>query len=171
MGLTEDQVRALLTVCVGYDNRRPGQVNVLAWQEAAERGGWTFEIAQEAIHDHYAKSEAFLLPAVITAYVKRQREHEQALRDQEARRRALEAPRLDWTSMWRAALERTKPERVRRRAAVLAHADLRQRLTEPPIGFEDAQQWNGYVPPADSPRARAIRDIVDTARERMENTQ
>ena len=35
-----------------------------------------------------------------------------------------------------------------RRAAVLKHEDLRGRLCQPPIGYDKAGQWNGYVPPA-----------------------
>jgi hypothetical protein len=34
-----------------------------------------------------------------------------------------------------------------RRYRVLKHPDLAARLTEPPIGFAEARQWTGYVPP------------------------
>ena len=34
-----------------------------------------------------------------------------------------------------------------RRASVLAHEDLRKRLTQAPLSFRRAEDWNGYVPP------------------------
>jgi hypothetical protein len=65
--LTDDQIRALLTTAMSYDNRRPGQLNVAAWSEAAARAGWTFDAAVDAIHDHYARNTDFLMPGHITA--------------------------------------------------------------------------------------------------------
>jgi hypothetical protein len=67
--LTDDQIRALLTAAMSYDNRRPGELNVAAWREASTRAGWTFEAAVEAIHDHYARSTDFLMPGHITARI------------------------------------------------------------------------------------------------------
>lgn len=64
--LTDDQIRALLAVAMGYDNRRPGDLNVAAWTEASTRGRWTFNAAVEAIHDHYARNTDFLMPGHIT---------------------------------------------------------------------------------------------------------
>jgi len=34
-----------------------------------------------------------------------------------------------------------------RRARVLAHPDIAQRLTQSPLNFTTPQQWTGYVPP------------------------
>jgi hypothetical protein len=68
--LTDDQIRALLTVAMGYDNRRPGDLNVAAWREASTRGRWTFDAAVEAIHAHYAESTDFLMPGHITKRVR-----------------------------------------------------------------------------------------------------
>ena len=40
-------VRGLLVIAMGYDNRKaPGEANVHAWMEQANRGGWTFETAR-----------------------------------------------------------------------------------------------------------------------------
>lgn len=59
------------------------------------------------------------------------------------------------------------------REAVLAHPDLAQRLTEPPLGYARPQQWNGFVPPEtfngtrnDSPRRAALVELVEQARAR-----
>lgn len=71
--MPEAHVRALLAVAMSYDNRRPGEANLMAWAEAAERGRWTFESAREAIHAHYARSTEFLMPAHITAALRAQR--------------------------------------------------------------------------------------------------
>jgi hypothetical protein len=38
-------------------------------------------------------------------------------------------------------------ECAERRARVLKHPDLAKRLTELPIGYAKASQWNGWVPP------------------------
>lgn len=65
--MTEDEVRALLAVAMAYDNRKPGEANIAAWLEAANRGRWTFDGALEAIHQHYATSTDFLMPAHVSA--------------------------------------------------------------------------------------------------------
>ncbi|MFF5404576.1 hypothetical protein ACFY8K_16955 [Streptomyces misionensis] len=42
-------------------------------------------------------------------------------------------------------------ENARRRALVLKHPDLAERLTQPPINHITPQHWTGYVPPAHDP--------------------
>lgn len=64
--LTKEQVAALLAVAMAYDNRNPGEANLLAWMEAAHRGRWRFGPAREAIHAHYAESTKFVMPGDIT---------------------------------------------------------------------------------------------------------
>ena len=64
--MTELEIRTLLAAAVAYDNRRPSQANIAAWCEAANRAGWTFPAALDAIHAHYAESTAFLMPGHIT---------------------------------------------------------------------------------------------------------
>lgn len=71
--MNETEVRALLAACVAYDNRRPSTANIAAWCEAANRAGWTFHGALDAIHAHYAESTAFLMPGHITARIAEQR--------------------------------------------------------------------------------------------------
>lgn len=73
--MNEDEVRALLAVAMGYDNRRPGDLNVAAWREASERGRWTLGEAVNAAHEHYAVSSDFLMPAHITDRIKAERRH------------------------------------------------------------------------------------------------
>lgn len=66
--MTDQEVRALIALAMSYDNRKfPGDSNIAAWTEQAERNEWTFEAAREAIHEHYATSTEFLMPAHITA--------------------------------------------------------------------------------------------------------
>lgn len=72
MTLTEPQVRALIAAAMAYDNRKPGEATVAAWAEAAKRAGWTYERALEAIHTHYARSTAFIMPGHITELVRAQ---------------------------------------------------------------------------------------------------
>lgn len=59
------------------------------------------------------------------------------------------------------------------RDAVLAHPDLAQKLTEPPLDYQRPEQWNGFVPPEyfnqqvnDSPRRAALVEIVAEAQAR-----
>lgn len=68
--MTEQEIRQLLAVAMAYDNRKPGDMNVMAWTEAANRGRWSFEAALEAIHAHYAQSTDFLMPAHITTLIR-----------------------------------------------------------------------------------------------------
>lgn len=68
--LTDDQIRALLTAAMAYDNRRPGELNIAAWREAATRGRWTFDAALDAIHDYYANDGRFIMPVDITKRVR-----------------------------------------------------------------------------------------------------
>jgi len=68
--MTEIEVRSLLAVAMSYDNRKPGEANVMAWAEAAHRNRWTFEAAREAIHAHYGQSTAFLMPGHVTDLVR-----------------------------------------------------------------------------------------------------
>jgi len=64
--LTDDQIRALLAAAMGYDNRRPGELNVAAWREASIRGRWTFDAALEALHEHCTNNPGFVQPGHIT---------------------------------------------------------------------------------------------------------
>lgn len=59
------------------------------------------------------------------------------------------------------------------RDSVLRYPDLAARLCEPPIGYEKATQWNGYVPPDTcgnalnlSPRREALVELVNEAARR-----
>ncbi|HET6290465.1 MAG TPA: hypothetical protein VFG15_27425 [Amycolatopsis sp.] len=68
--LEENQVRALLTLAMSYDNRRPGELNLAAWHDAANRAGWTYDAAVEAIKDYYASDGRFVMPVDITTKLK-----------------------------------------------------------------------------------------------------
>ncbi len=73
--LTEEEVRAVLAAAMGYDNRRPGDLNVAAWREASDIGRWTLGEAVEAVHQHYARQRDFLMPADVTEFVRTKRRH------------------------------------------------------------------------------------------------
>lgn len=64
--MTEQEIRSLLAVAMAYDNRKPGEATIAAWQEAAHRGRWGFDDAVEAVHAHFAESTEWLMPAHIT---------------------------------------------------------------------------------------------------------
>lgn len=46
-----------------------------------------------------------------------------------------------------------RQEQAERRKRVVAHPDLRARLTEPPLSYQRPEQWTGYVPPKLLPQA------------------
>jgi hypothetical protein len=73
--LTDEEIRALLAVAMGYDNRRPGDLNVAAWRTASDIGRWTLGEAIQAVHEHYAVSRDFLMPADITQRIRAERRH------------------------------------------------------------------------------------------------
>ena len=63
--MTEQEIRALLAVAMADDNRKPGDAAVQSWLDHAERGGWTFATAREAIRHHFATSTEYLTVAHI----------------------------------------------------------------------------------------------------------
>jgi hypothetical protein len=73
--ISDTRIRQLYALAVAYDNRKGSEANITAWTEQAERNRWTFDEAREAIHEHYATSTEFLMPAHITAIVRRGRNH------------------------------------------------------------------------------------------------
>lgn len=66
--MNRDQIIDLLKCASAYDNRKPDHASVLAWEEAAKRGGWNFERALDAIHHHYANSTERIMPGHVTAH-------------------------------------------------------------------------------------------------------
>lgn len=49
--------------------------------------------------------------------------------------------------LWQDAIAERKRESAARRARVLAHPDLAQQLTEPPLRLTNPLCWNRFVPP------------------------
>lgn len=72
--MTEEDVRKLLGVVMAYDNRKPSVATLTAWTEQSERGRWTLDEAREAVHIHHSESTEWLMPAHITAILKRERQ-------------------------------------------------------------------------------------------------
>lgn len=72
--MTEDDIRILFAVAMAYDNRKPSNANMTAWWEQADRCRWTLDEAKEAIHVHHSESSDYLMPAHITAIIRRHRQ-------------------------------------------------------------------------------------------------
>jgi hypothetical protein len=49
--------------------------------------------------------------------------------------------------LWSEAYAQGRQANQDRRARVLRHPDLAARLCAPPLGYQRAEQWNGFVPP------------------------
>lgn len=60
----------LLQVVQGYDNRTVDGATVSVWSKAAQIGRWSYDAAVEAVHQHYASSTDWLMPAHITRRVR-----------------------------------------------------------------------------------------------------
>lgn len=88
--MTEDEVIGLLQVAAMYDHRNIGQTEITAWSDAAGRGRWTADAAQDAIRRHYATSTAYLMPGHVTELLRAERRQPEAYGD----RRALPRPPL-----------------------------------------------------------------------------
>lgn len=71
--MNELEIRRLYALAMSYDNRKLSEANITAWWEQAERHRWTYDEAREAIHAHHGESPDFLMPAHVTAIIKRQR--------------------------------------------------------------------------------------------------
>lgn len=94
--LTRNETLDLLSAVTAYDNREATPENVLAWQEAAHRGRWTFDEALDAVHAHYVETDKWLMPAHITERVRDRRRDALARetgREQIEAQRAIEAGR------------------------------------------------------------------------------
>ena len=73
-------------------------------------------------------------------------------------------------AVWESARATAREQAAQRRERVLAHADLADRLTAPPLCYPRPEQWTGYVPPAtwqetrnDAARRAALVDICAEA--------
>lgn len=65
----DEVVNLLQAICV-YDGRKLDGLVVAAWTESATRARWTFADALEAVHEHYAKSTAWLMPGHVTELIR-----------------------------------------------------------------------------------------------------
>jgi hypothetical protein len=74
--VTEDEIRRVYAIAMAYDNRKLSEANITAWWEQAERNRWTFDDAREAIHTHHCESTEYLMPAHITAIIRRKRQQQ-----------------------------------------------------------------------------------------------
>ncbi|WP_280393198.1 hypothetical protein [Nocardia wallacei] len=72
-GVSHDEAVTLLQIAAVYDNRDIDQLIINAWLEAARRQRWTFPEAADAVHQHYSKHTAWLMPGHITQIIRRGR--------------------------------------------------------------------------------------------------
>lgn len=84
--MTHDEIVELLQLAGTYDRRTIGKTDISAWGDAARRGRWTVQGAQDAVREHYARSAAFLMPGHVTELVKHRQSAPAAYEEQ---RRAL----------------------------------------------------------------------------------
>lgn len=73
--MTHDEIVQLLQVISAYDSRKIDGPTVAAWKESAARGRWKSESAFEAVHTHFAKSTAWLMPGHVSELIRAGNRH------------------------------------------------------------------------------------------------
>jgi hypothetical protein len=172
--MTDEEIGDLLAVIAGYDRRTVGESDVDAWARALDdpripNMGLTECV--DAVVLHYRETTDFIMPSHILTRVKAERAATIAQIMPPAKVDPEAYAKVG--SLWSRALKEAKTRTAANRAAVLAHPDLAQKLTEPPLGYAVAEQWNGGVPSAtfngshnDSPRRTALLDLLAEAERR-----
>lgn len=64
--MTRDELINVLSIAAAYDGRTLGESDIAAWGDAAERGRWSYQLAQDAVKAHYAESHEWIMPAHVT---------------------------------------------------------------------------------------------------------
>lgn len=67
--MNHNDVVTLLQVIAAYDSRTIDRASINAWSEAARRQRWTYADARDAVHEHYARSTAWLMPGHVTELI------------------------------------------------------------------------------------------------------
>lgn len=77
--MNRNEVIDLLSIVQAFDKRTVGEPDVIAWEDSAKRGRWTYDEAAEAVKDYYARTTSerpFIMPSHITNAIRRNREYE-----------------------------------------------------------------------------------------------
>lgn len=77
--MNDDEILTLLEIAQAFDKRTIGEPDVIAWTDSAKRGRWTYDEAQEAIKEYYAKTTTdrpWIMPSHVTNMVRANREIE-----------------------------------------------------------------------------------------------
>lgn len=119
--MERDDVLKLLQIIHAYDGRKIDGLAVAAWMESSRRAGWTFALAEDAIHEHFAQtSGAWLMPGRVTERIRASRRQPASVAEQ----RVLDAP---------------PPASEERRAEVMAMfvRKIADRKSVPPLDYSD----------------------------------
>lgn len=71
--MTRDEIINLLSIAAAYDKRTLGEADIAAWSDAADRGRWSYDMAQDAVKAHYAERAEWLMPSHITYRIRSRR--------------------------------------------------------------------------------------------------
>jgi hypothetical protein len=80
-GLTLEETIDLVSLITGYDGRQPSQAETALWQRQSAIGRWTYDLAARAVDEHFASSEAYLMPLHVTTRIRQLRNLEAERRD------------------------------------------------------------------------------------------
>lgn len=141
--MTRAEISRLLALAAGYDQRTTSDDDVKSWFDAL--GALDAEDAMTAIIEHYQRSTARIMPADVWNRCRPAASRLPSAAPLPERSAGADPSR--WRSMWRDALDSAAVTCEARRASVLRHPDLAARLTGEPIGYQSADQWNGWIPP------------------------
>lgn len=73
--MTHDEIVHMLQIMSAYDSRKIDGPSIAAWKEAAARARWDSRDALESIHEHYAKSTAWIMPGHVTELIRASKRH------------------------------------------------------------------------------------------------
>lgn len=73
--MNHDEIVTMLQIMSAYDSRKIDGPSIAAWKEAAARAHWRSRDALESIHEHYAKSTAWLMPGHVTELIRASKRH------------------------------------------------------------------------------------------------
>ncbi len=158
-GMTRGVIAALLAMAQAYDRRMTLEdADILAYHDVAVTYRWTAHEMETAIRKWGGDrgQEEWLDPSTLNRLIRTARQDalmRQPVATAFGPKVAEETVRQRVMALYREQAAEAKRTCQARRTMVLKHDDLRMALCAPTVGYERAEQWNGFIPPATIPSA------------------
>lgn len=159
--MDEAEIGILLGRIAAFDARTVGQSEIQGWLLIAQRGRWTLSEATEQVINYFSTDAggSWLMPGKINTMIRMERQDRLSRRavapfdpEADAQHEAdVQRDRSAIMDLWKIARDQSKKDSAARRALVLRHPDLAQKLCSQLIGYSRPENWNGWIPPATVP--------------------